>query len=247
MENDQLQLLDSSYSISLRKAARLVYQFLCEPELYKIARNEAIGGITDPSILTPVNFLPYKGTMAWFCRNLDEVAGYPKCFLAFEDGEYRISDVPKKPKSLSLTFSESTFTFDLENFSEDDVLKMLEGGLEDPKIKMREIPKEQVTEFRTNFGRCPRNKRYNKYYCSFFENRGVLNRDIEAMLADKKVEYLKYFFGYDASHNKYFESNRIRVILLGYSKSEKLISISQLDGKTGRILQDSWPPPPPNN
>lgn len=244
MKNQNHHLQDT-YRISLQKAARLVYSFLMQPNLEKIGRLEAIGGVIHKSTLKGLG-LTYNGSMSWFCRNTGNEKGYPKCFLAFEDAEYDLGNVPRIPKRDKLTFSHLPIMYKEQEISEKKVLNLLLKKVRIPKGLEGEIAKDKVIEFLSDFGEDPIHRNYNRYYCSFFENRGQLNDDMKELVDNPSVQYIKYFFGYDASHAKYYQSNRIRVILIGYSSSDRLISLKQLDERSGLILQDSWPPPPPN-
>jgi len=248
MKKDQNFKLEDSYEISPNDAAWLVYNFMKQPALCEIGINEAIGGIIEKSTLMDPNkegMLTFKGTMAWFCRNEDLNNGLPKCFLAFEQGEYRPRRVPGRPKNKTLLYSDKIILYDKPQITEKDILDLILDSNPVPKSKDKEIGLDTVRKLRTKFGKDPRGSNFNRHYCSFFENEGVVNEEIKNLVQNSDVEYIKYFFGYDNSHEKYFKSNRIRLILMGYN-SNGLIYHNDLDKKSNLILQNSWPPPPPN-
>ncbi|WP_194976515.1 hypothetical protein [Aquiflexum lacus] len=249
MKTDKNFKLEESYEISPNDAAWLVYNFMKQPALCEIGSKEAIGGIIEKSTLMDPNkedMLPFKGTMAWFCRNEDPNLELPKCFLAFEQGEYRPERVPGRPKKKTLLYSDKIILCDKPQITEKDILDLILDSNPVHKSEDKEIDVDTVRKLRTKFGKDPRGRKFNRYYCSFFENEGVINEEVKNLVKNADVEYIKYFFGYDNSHKKYFSSNRIRLILMGYNSNGLLFKNIDFREKSGLILQNSWPPPPPN-
>ena len=102
MPNNKTNFLESTYKVSLDQAAWFVYAFLRQPELYRIATQEAIGGTIRKNSLKEDAGMVYLGSMGWFCRNVErpgkpENPDFPKLFMAFEDAQYNIHDVPHMP------------------------------------------------------------------------------------------------------------------------------------------------------
>jgi hypothetical protein len=249
MKKDKKFELEDSYKISPKDAAWLVYNFMKQPELCKIGSNEAIGGIIEKSTLMDSNkpgFRPFKGTMAWFCRNDDPSLEFPKCFMAFEQGEYRPERVPQRPKNEHLMYSDKIIRYNKPQITENDVLDLLLESGPVPNSQDKVISRELVRKLSTKLGKDPIGHNFNRYFCSFFENEGVISKEVSNLAQNDDVEYIKYFFGYDNSHKKYFDSNRIRLILLGYNSNGLLFKDKNLADESDLILQNSWPPPPPN-
>src|SRR5438552_6091053 len=100
-----LSLIKGSFKISMDYATWLVYAFLRQTALNKIATEEAIGGTVSASVFRkgPEKSTKY-GRTGWFCRNTSN-PNYPKFFLAFENGEYELGNVPNTPKSQNLVYS----------------------------------------------------------------------------------------------------------------------------------------------
>jgi hypothetical protein len=245
MEKEKKEFgLEKSYKIPLETAAKLIYAFLNQPILYKIASKEAIGGTINKNVFNQGGGLIYYGSMGWYCRNLNG-GEYPKFFLAFEDGEYDPENVPKKPKNKELYYPKHTFTFDKEVFTETDVFNMLIND-QFPLQGECKIQKNQVLKFLENKPLDHFGKKFNKYNCSFFENNKVQDEDVSDFLKIKDMEAIRYYFGYYEGDLPHSLSNRIRIILIAVDKTGKNIAPENiLTIDSNFLLQNSWPPPPP--
>lgn len=245
MEKGKKELgLEKSYKIPLERAAKLIYAFLNQPILYKIASKEAIGGTINKNVFDQGGGLIYYGSMGWYCRNLNG-GDFPKFFLAFEDGEYDPENVPEEPDNEKLYYPKHTFTFNKTVFSETDVFEMLKKD-QFPLVGEDEISKNKVIEFAKNKPIDHFNRQFNKYSCSFFENLKVDKNDVSDFLKIKEMVAIRYYFGYDDSDLSHSLSNRIRIILIAVDKTGKNIAPeNNLTIDSIFLLQNSWPPPPP--
>lgn len=245
MEKKLRAVFNKSNKISLDEAVFLIYSFLKEDNLYKIAIQEAIGGTVYKSAIKNDAGLIYVGTMGWYCRNLDGLKKYPKLFMAFEDSTYDVGNVPLEPSSGSLFYPAKTFKY-CKKVNESDVLEMLktdcfklENDLTIPKSDLLKLINKLPSDSSTDL--------YNKYQCSFFENGGITNDDMEKFLETPNLVAVRYYFGYDPSYS-HSRSNRIRIILIGVDSSGKnIIPEGDITTITSQIVQNSWPPPPPPN
>ena len=245
MTKDAKLLLKSSFKISLDEAAYLILSFLREPKLNNLAVNEAIGGtVSKGAIKNEAGFL-YLGTMGWFCRKDSNAGEFPKLFMAFEDGSYEIAKVPEEPVSATLKCPASTFTYK-KGVNEEDVLWMLRNDSY-PLEPDLDIPKSVMMNLTGKLPKDDHGVPYNKFACSFFENRGELNKDMQEFLDTPNLEGVRYYFGYDTSYS-HARSNRIRVIFVGVDASGKnIIPGGDITAVSAQIVQNSWPPPPPPN
>ncbi|MBN7813106.1 hypothetical protein J0A68_19280 [Algoriphagus sp. H41] len=235
-------VLNKSYRISLEEAAKLILAFLNERNLIDLARNEAIGGTVSEAAIRGVG-LEYFGCMGWYCR--DNSGRFPKLFMAFEDGSYKVGDVASEPRATTLFYPASTFTYSgrIDYDSVVDMLLSQQMPLSIPPDK--EIDKDDVSFLLHNFPTDENEVPYNKFRCSFFENRGFVNRDVMDFLGYTGLKAVRYYFGYDES-DSHKESNRIRIVLVGVDDEGKnIITAEAPTTNTPRILQNSWPPPPP--
>jgi hypothetical protein len=227
-----------SYRIDFEKAVRLVLGFLTQKELFDIATKAAIGGTIEPGTINPPPTKADRGCMSWICRTENDF------FLAIEDGEYNRQNVPLEPKSTTLKRSSQTFRYPYAQPSEDDVIKMLTVD-KWPLSTDLDITKSEVLQLinRTpsDYNKFP----YNNYPCSFFENR--LNRELTNFIEKNPgLVAVRYFFGYDNSDKKYFDSNRIRVVLFGVDRiGRNIVPSITMPSDSVWILEQSWPPPPP--
>jgi hypothetical protein len=233
-----------SFQISLEHAAWLIYAFLRQPDLNKIATNEAIGGTIDKTIFTPPQ-LSYKGGMAWYCRNYKNDPAFPSFFIAIEDGEYDIGNVPVTPKSSKLVYSNATFAY-TRKVDEANVMDMLRTDKR-ALVPDGQINSIDVTRFLYGLPNDPVGRPYNFYPCSFFENR--VNYEVSQFVsANPDIVAVRYYFGYDDSDKSYFTSNRIRIILIGVNANgENILPMIAQSQASTEMLQNSWPPPPPIN
>ncbi len=242
---------EKSFKVSFDKAAWLIYAFLKQPELGKMALEEAIGGTVTSDVFNPIRIGDYYGTMGWMCRNNGNEK-FPKFFLALEDGKYNIGNVPGSPQSETLACPNHTFKYERE-VNEANVVEMLKQdthGLDKTKIenlKDDKIDWKSVVSFIYKIPSDPIGNLYNWYPCSFFENRGKVNNDITDFMGDDRIRAVRYYFGYDDSDKSYFDSNRIRIILIGVDENGKNIIPEDRKVATSSLLESSWPPPPPTN
>ena len=235
-------VLNKSYRISLEEAANLILAFLSERDLIDLARNEAIGGTVSESAIRGLG-LEYFGCMGWYCR--DNSGRFPKFFMAFEDGSYKVGDVASEPRSKTLFYPASTFTYSGSIDYESVVDMLLSQPMQLSIPPDKEIEKEVVSILLDKLPADENDVPYNKFRCSFFENRGVVNKDVTDFLGYTGLKAVRYYFGYDAS-DSHKESNRIRVIMVGVdSEGKNIITAEAPTTITPRILQNSWPPPPP--
>ncbi|WP_373497719.1 hypothetical protein [Aquiflexum sp.] len=242
---NQSNILEPSHKISLAKAVQLIYSFLLQPKLHQLGTDVAIGAILDKDSLKQRKpAIDFFGSMSWFCRNQDSGNGFPKLFLAFEDGVYDIAMVPTQPKNPELVYSTRHLKFPKGVISENLIMNYLENNLNVPHSNDLIIPKSKVIEFRSKIEKDLIGWNYNRYYCSFFENRGIVSNEFNELLANKDVKDVAYFFGYDQSELKYYKSNRIRVILMGLDVQGKPVALNEPLIESPTILQASWPPPP---
>ncbi len=245
MKNDEKQNFQASatienYRIDFEKAVKLILGFLTQKELFKIATQEAIGGTIEPDTIRPPRISPIQGSMSWLCRTSTDF------YLAFEDGEFDFGNVPLEPKQEVLKRSSQTFKYPYAQPSEDDVIKMLTvdpfpiGA--DVEIK-KSLVLQQINKVPSDYFKFP----YNNYPCSFFENR-VNNEIVDFIDNNPGLVAVRYFFGYDNSDKKYFDSNRIRVVLFGVDRvGRNIVPSISLPSEKVWILEQSWPPPPPIN
>ena len=233
-------LLTTSYKISLDDAADLILAFIKEPGLSNLAHAEAIGGTVSKEAVRGLDLI-YKGYMSWYCRN-PEGGNFPKLFMAFEDGEYEIANVPENPRLINLAYSGSTFVY--ENQPTIQSVKQMLLTDSRPLKEDKKISNQEVSRLINNMPKDGAGINYNEYPCSFFENRGVLNNDMDDLLTEKVVA-VRYYFGYD-NDPKYKDSNRIRIIMIGVDENGKNILTGESPAiATSEIVQNSWPPPPP--
>jgi hypothetical protein len=245
METKISPRLYGSYQISLEKATWLVYAFLRQTELGRMAINEAIGGTITKKVFEPERLI-YKGSMGWYCRN-SEANDYPPFFLALEDSEYDPEEVLDVPKSADLIYPMETFKY-TRPIRESEVMSMLttdKRPLHNPVENT--IPRSHVMGMLNKMPNDPVSWPYNNYYCSFFENR--VNNEVQLFLkSHPDLRAVRYYFGYDDSEDVYFYSNRIRLILIGVNGSGENLpppSSVPMHMNSSSLLQNSWPPPPP--
>lgn len=232
------------YKISLKDTVWLIYAFLKQKPLQEIARNEAIGGTIGKDFFDGNKIVDYIGTMGWFCRN-QENENFPKFFLAFETGNYNPLNVPRVPQSDNLNFPNHTFVFESQyEVTEAGIYSMLEN-LQFKWKNDGQITKKEVKSFVKSKPRDIRGKKYNNYRCNFFENSATVLNDIDEFLKNEEIEAIRYFYGYDDRDLNHYNSNRIRVILMGVDKDGKNILPVDTVKETYSLLQNSWPPPPP--
>lgn len=236
-----------TYKISLDKATALVLAFINRPELKSIAFEEAIGGtVFAESIKKPAGIL-YEGSMGWYCRNTTGIKEYPKLFMAFEDSVYDPTNVPKEPIGEELIYSGRTFVYSgrIDSQSVRDMLSLDRY----PLVPDQKIPKSDLMNFLTQMPMDHNQKPFNKFKCSFFENRGADGRrDVDEFLDHQDLVAVRYYFGYDESDVYYFDSNRIRVVMIGVDREGRnILPIVGLREISDGMLQNSWPPPPPPN
>lgn len=245
MDQEIEKLLNTSFKISLDEAAYLILSFLREPTLYELAINEAIGGTVSRDAIKNEHGAVYNGSMGWYCRNDDGIKEFPKLFMAFEDGSYDVAKVPKLPTSTKLKYPGHTFTYN-GKVNEEEVINMLKTDCF-PLVDDLEIDKDDLLNFINKFPNDSHIKPYNKYPCSFFENRGKVTLDMRDFLEPSNLKAVRYYFGYDSSYS-HAKSNRIRVIFVGVdSDGNNIIGSDERMTVTSRLVQNSWPPPPPPN
>ncbi len=245
MDEEINNLLKTTYKICLDEAVHLILAFLKEPKLKELALSEAIGGTVSRDAIKNEFGAIFNGSMGWYCRN-QENNNYPKLFIAFEDGSYDVGKVPDFPTSETLLCPSSTFTYKGNDINEQAVLDML---LTDqiPLAGNIRIYKAEVMKFINQLPDESDGIPYNVFPCSFFENRGAVNRDIEEFLLHGSLVAVRYYFGYDTSYS-HKKSNRIRVIFVGVdSNGKNIIETGPITTVTSRLVQNSWPPPPPPN
>ncbi|OOG73812.1 hypothetical protein [Algoriphagus sp. A40] len=242
--NDETQtILSKSFKISLDEAAHLILSFLREPRLGDLAFSAAIGGTVLKSAIKKEAGMIYNGSMAWYCRNLVGPGYLPELFLAFEDGSYEVAKVPRAPTSEKLIYTGRPFTYKRE-ITMSEVLDMLKHD-EIPLVADLEINKADVMNCINRLPSDDFGDPYNKFPCSFFENRGVVNRDMDDFLSNGALKAVRYYFGYDTSYS-HTKSNRIRVIFVGVDQDGRnIVGADNQTMVTSRLVQNSWPPPPP--
>jgi len=239
-----------SYKISFDQAVDLIFAFLSEFELYNMATNEAIGGVLHKSSLATTSLETmkksdiYYGCMSWFCRNTDINNNFPAFFLAFEEGEYDIEKVPNVPKNEKLVYSSHSILYKQNSVSKREVSDFLKNGLSISPDPEKVLDKSDCVRMLSQVALDKSGKPYNKYYCSFFENKGFTSYEFSDLLNDPQTEYIAYLFGYDDSTQFYKDTNRVRVILMGLTANGKPVALQESLNNSSSILQHSWPPPP---
>lgn len=246
MENQPCQP-NRTYEINFDEAVKLVHNFLHQSGLPDIAKDKAIGGIMHKASLQKKNpSIVFQGQMAWFCMPNDTNSTYPKFFLAFEDGEYDCANVPSGPKSEKLMFSRELLNFSQEKPSIVDVRNFLNSGFNIPRNPDESISREDCKAMRSHVGLDSSGNHYNKYFCGFFENRGLVSDEYSKFIDNPDLKYVAYFFGFDDSTDDYKNTNRIRIILMALDGNGQLVQEASELTSAPRILQASWPPPPNN-
>lgn len=242
--SDEIQsFLSKSFKISLDEAAHLILAFLREPTLGDLAFRSAIGGTVLKSAVKKEAGMIYNGSMAWYCRNLVGPGYLPELFLAFEDGSYEVAKVPNSPNSEKLIYTGRPFTYKRE-INGDEVIDMLKND-QIPLVEDLEIDKADVLNSINKLPSDIYGDPYNNFPCSFFENRGIVNRDMDDFFSQGELVAVRYYFGYDTSYS-HKKSNRIRVIFVGVDNDGKnIVGSEDPTIATSRLLQNSWPPPPP--
>lgn len=246
MENQPCQP-QRTYEINFDEAVKLVHNFLYQSGLADIARDKAIGGIMHKASLQKKNpFIVFQGQMAWFCMPNDTNSTYPKFFLAFEDGEYDCANVPSSPKSAKLILSREILTFSQPQPSISDVENFLKSKFKIPTNPDGSISRQDCEKILSHVGADLSNNHYNKYFCGFFENRGLVSDEYSNFIDSPDLIYVAYFFGFDDSTDDYKNTNRIRIILMALDGNGQLLPAKKGLTNAPRILQASWPPPPNN-
>lgn len=244
---DQSSLLKNTYEINFDEAVRLIHNFLQEPELLKIAQRVAIGGVMHKESLEQKNTgLVFHGEMAWFCMPQDPNCTYPKFFLAFEDGDYEIANVPFEPKNDELVFSRHILKYGQSGTNKSDVETFIKSGFTTPSRNDETVRAADCKNMFSHVGTDTSGSYFNKYYCGFFENRGRCGTEYTDFISNKNAKFIAYLFGYDDSPEEYKESNRIRIILMALNEHGHLVEAKATTTNGPRLLQNSWPPPPPN-
>ena len=235
--------MKKDFKISLQEAAWYVYSFLRNPELGRLAKEEALGGTITKAGLLRALPLKFKGAMGWFCRNMKKDPRFPPLFIAFEKGEYDIGQVPPVPKTDPLIYPIETFTFS-SDLSEENVRNMIfndQRSFTDPDGEIYQV---DLLDFINRLPIDPMGQPYNRYACSFFETE--IDSDLRNFLSTPGLAAVRYYFGYNDSDIYHNLSNRIRVIFIGVDAQGKNIPpAGAIDVPTFSMLQNSWPPPPP--
>lgn len=233
--------------ISLDDAISLVLNFLKQDRLFAIGTKNGIGGILQKESLIPKKALgAYYGKMFWFCENNNPTDKFPKIFLAVEDGEYSIEQVPNEPSNDQLTYGKKFILYDQPKVDSDSVRSFLQNGFNPSEESDEKISKTDCIKMLSHVAQDKSGANYNKYYCSFFEYTGFVSDEFARFMEQPNLAYVACLFGYDDSHQAYFDSNRIRVILMGLDSTGKPISVTEELTDSTMMLQHSWPPPPPN-
>lgn len=212
------------------------------------------GGIISLSSLPSYQrkFLGYRGLMAWFGLTKNN-----KLKLFFEDDvSYDPNKAPCTPgtpiclpnhenlveskrilerKNLGLETNKKLRGFNLRDV----------GNKQDSKSPKDTIVNDAINKFRNEFPKKDNNE-FNKYPYAFFEVE-IQGGDVNNFLKQTGLSEIAYFFGYDDSDPDYFDTNRIRVILVGLNQNGEILTPTK-DGvdltKEVMILQNSWPPNP---
>lgn len=244
---DQSSLLKNTYEIKFDEAVRLIHNFLQEPELLKIAQRVAVGGVMHKESLNQKNTgLVFQGQMAWFCMPQDPNSTYPKFFLAFEDGDYEIANVPEKPKNDELVFTRHIIKYGQSGTNKSDVETFIKSGFTTPTNRDETVSAVDCKNMFSHVGTDTSGSYFNKYYCGFFENRGRCGTEYTDFISNENAKFIAYLFGYDDSTEEYKETNRIRIILMALDGNGQLVQEASGLTSAPRILQASWPPPPNN-
>ncbi len=224
-----------SYRIPFNHAVQYIESFIENFE--DVATNQALGGTIlkdriDGAADEGMN--KYTGNMAWYCYEKS------KLFISFEENNDYVDEVEvEEPQRNSLRCPSVDSIFRYEGGDVRSMLLNHQPQLGDP-IDMS-ISKTDVIEMKERFLKHPDIGSQNtRPYC-FFENQNHL--DIEYLISDPKVKYVRYYFGYIKGH----DVNQIRLVLFGADENgktltpKKLSEVNLLNGDAA-ILQTSWPP-----
>lgn len=237
--------------ISLENAGCLahIYLELAKKQIKGFSIIECFGGYFKASELKLED--SHVGIRFWYCLKNDDSAN-PEFFLALERVKKYEKDFPEDINDMAGRLSVPKLIKYKGNGSERSAVESeLKSDLyKQARGRHRTIRKLKILEYSANFrnfinqhssGEGVVNDPYLKYVIAYFEN----NPSYKAFM-DQNPVYVGYFMGY-ANHPDFFP-NYLRPILAGVDAQGKIIGIERENPKGmtgGKLLQHSWPPPPP--
>lgn len=231
--------------ISVRQAAEMTSRLLIEnPELKKLAKNKAIGGLFlgTSLVLGPDK----KGVLFWHCYNPDhEENGFPELFLAMEQVKEYDSVTPQpKPENAMLELPLHTFVYDKTSLVRDAIIGyFLDHNTSVENARVRQIDSSLVIRYTRNFVNEMKriSPNANDLYCLHPHAFFIDNQYYQDFMGENP-SFVRYYMG--LAIDQYHKPNYYRPILAGVNSDGETIVTNRKRGDNA-FLQKSWPPANP--
>lgn len=237
----------SEFLIEIEDAERIVRNF--HEKVPQFGGLTCFGGVLNPSSLLQesgksdnIDPKSFRGFYFWFGLNEKE-----ELTLYFETGlEYDPSNLPKEPtkeflftssRLISKEYLGSQVGFIRGARIPEEIL-----GKDDFQVS-KELVKNAIQRFNEKFPKDSKGESFNKFPFGFYE----INRfeDFNKFIKQDDLNQIAYIFAFNESHSGYFETNRIRVVLVGIDSNGTLLGGKKSSDLVKSIcLQYSWPPKP---